>query len=125
MVLPGIYIKIYNNDVIRISFKELHKLKELVDQYYVEDIEYIDIVALSTDNAQPVYLRFVQEELEGFEVCYRAVKILFGAFEHYVVVYVPGKYETCHYIFNTSNRLIAKPLQLPPRKKLFYLKRKP
>ena len=117
---PGIYITLTSGEQKKVSFKNLGEWKQFASDYFVEDIDRINIKCYSLNNSQKIDIEITGDELVGFEACYKAVRMSYGFYQHYVVIYIPGRNPDYYLMINENARLLSTPKIQNTRKKLFY-----
>jgi len=106
-MVPGIYIKLVDNQPIYFGFQELHVWKSFVEQWTVEDVLEIGVCYYSIQNSQLVIRTFKGEELNSFELCYVASAILGKFTANYVAIYIPQMGGDYRILINESYRLVG------------------
>ena len=119
---PGIYITLQNDSEVYIKFSELQKWKKFASTYTAKDVKQIIVKCFSLNNSQFIKIVVKEDEIVGFEACYKAIRMSFGFYKHYVVIYIPGKNPDYCIMINENARLLSTPKILTERRKLFYLK---
>jgi hypothetical protein len=106
-MVPGIYIKLVDNQPIYFGFHDLHVWKSFVEQWTVDDVLEIGVCYYSVQNSQLILRTFKGEELLSFELCYVASAILGKYTANYVAVYTPSLGGDYRLLINESYRLVG------------------